>query len=72
MMCVECDREVCIMKSPWPTGGCCTMGEIKSFNNLYLTLNVLFYSSIHVISDLVQALPRNIKNHILGKASDFS
>jgi hypothetical protein len=23
----ECDREVSIMRRPWPTRGCCTMGK---------------------------------------------
>ena len=28
----ECYREASIMKSPWPTGSCCTMGEKIVFN----------------------------------------
>jgi hypothetical protein len=23
----ECDREASIMRRPWPTGGCCSMGK---------------------------------------------
>jgi hypothetical protein len=23
----ECDREASIMRRPWPTGGCCAIGE---------------------------------------------
>ena len=25
----ECDREALIKRKPWPTGGCCAMGEEK-------------------------------------------
>ena len=26
----ECDREASILRRPWPTGGCCAVGEIYS------------------------------------------
>ena len=35
----ECDREASIMRRPWPTGGCCTMGNVTGRNNKLLLTN---------------------------------
>jgi hypothetical protein len=34
-----CDREASIMSRPWPTGGCCGMGNVTGRNNKLLLTN---------------------------------
>jgi hypothetical protein len=38
-----CDREASIMRRPWPTGGCCVIGENKISNAELPVTTMLVY-----------------------------
>jgi hypothetical protein len=40
---LEYDREVSIMKTLWPTRGCCAMGEKKFYETMEIIFNYIHF-----------------------------
>jgi hypothetical protein len=68
----ECDREALTMRRPWPTGGCCAMGNVAEYGVRYtavlparpisiyaIELTWALLQDLHGFSDLQrQSIPR--------------
>jgi hypothetical protein len=68
----ECDREASIMRRPWPSRGCCAMGEAENGNWAYNSFLSFVYICVPCRDKIVVPRLPNARYFVIWRAEIWS